>query len=184
MLRLAARLLLALRTPLVPLGQRSPWLLGCSESSSLNMMRDVAQRPPHCSAPCMHWTPRPYIALSVTESRRVAEQLSQLPRDVDVEGMVEASWRAVQREALDRGGCAAVAVVVVVLLGGAQCLRSGHGQRRVKRGQGGGATRWAVWCASVGVLGTAPWPQRFFCVAGWWAVRCRQHAPSHGMLGA
>lgn len=38
-----------------------------------------------------------------TESRRVAELLSQLPAEVDVEGMVEASWKAVLNERLDRG---------------------------------------------------------------------------------
>jgi len=55
-----------------------------------------------CAAAYLVLLFRPYVKLSATEAHRVAELLSQLPPDVDVEGMVEASWKAVRNEALDR----------------------------------------------------------------------------------
>ena len=38
---------------------------------------------------------RPFLAATAKESRRVAELLTQLPKDMDVEGMVAAAWRVV-----------------------------------------------------------------------------------------
>lgn len=42
------------------------------------------------------------------ESRRVAELLSQLPVDMDVEGMVERSWAIVMQQALTQENTAAM----------------------------------------------------------------------------
>lgn len=42
------------------------------------------------------------------ESRRVAELLSQLPADMDVEGMVERSWAVVMQQALTQETTAAM----------------------------------------------------------------------------
>ncbi|KXZ48338.1 hypothetical protein GPECTOR_28g744 [Gonium pectorale] len=45
---------------------------------------------------------RPYLQVSSTETKRVAELLSQLPTELDVEGMVEESWRVVADTQLDK----------------------------------------------------------------------------------
>lgn len=38
---------------------------------------------------------KPFLSSTAKESRRVAELLTQLPKDVDVEGMVAAAWKVV-----------------------------------------------------------------------------------------
>ncbi|KAG2422329.1 hypothetical protein HXX76_016114 [Chlamydomonas incerta] len=47
---------------------------------------------------------RPYLQVSSTETKRVAELLSQLPAELDVEGMVEESWLVVADTQLDKSG--------------------------------------------------------------------------------
>ncbi|KAG2487286.1 hypothetical protein HYH03_014127 [Edaphochlamys debaryana] len=47
---------------------------------------------------------KPYLAVSSTETKRVAELLSQLPTELDVEGMVEESWLVVADTQIDKSG--------------------------------------------------------------------------------
>ncbi|GIL79405.1 hypothetical protein Vretimale_18290 [Volvox reticuliferus] len=53
---------------------------------------------------------KPYLQISSTETKRVAEMLSQLPSELDVEGMVEESWLVVADTQLDRSGASAAKV--------------------------------------------------------------------------
>ncbi|GLI68263.1 hypothetical protein VaNZ11_012618, partial [Volvox africanus] len=53
---------------------------------------------------------KPYLQISSTETKRVAEMLSQLPSELDVEGMVEESWLVVADTQLDRSGVSATKV--------------------------------------------------------------------------
>lgn len=55
---------------------------------------DFFPHPPRCAVPVPQ--------ISSTETKRVAEMLSQLPVELDVEGMVEESWLVVANTQLEK----------------------------------------------------------------------------------
>jgi hypothetical protein len=83
---------------------------------------------------------RPFLAATAKESRRVAELLTQLPKDMDVEGMVAASWKMVlQVTTLFGTGCSAAAAAGAGASGTCGCdsglrvtaIASSHNLRRL-----------------------------------------------------
>lgn len=65
-----------------------------------------------CGALFMTVRLKPFLLVTSQEARRVAELLSQLPVDMDVEGMVERAWEVVTHQALVEREAGAVGALI------------------------------------------------------------------------